>query len=82
MAVARVRSIVLALSFAFAAFGFFRLKLRGDVAPDVLTGQFAPGTANGRFTALSGPAVNSSGTIVFFSNLDVGGIQSAGIFQV
>src|SRR2546428_8376180 len=83
MFVARMaRNAVFALSFALAAFGILRSSLRGDVVPVILTGQLAPGTANGRFTAIGRPTVNSSGTIVFSTNLDVGGIPSAGIFQV
>jgi hypothetical protein len=78
----RVRYGLLALLVPLIVFGFCRLSLRGDTFPIVLTGQLAPGTADGRFTALGQASVNSSGDIAFHADLDVGGVNGAGIFKV
>ena len=73
---------VLSLILGVLAVAFLHFNLRADTWPVVLTGQLAPGTANGRFTALSQGRVNASGDIVFSANLDVGGVQGAGIFRI
>jgi hypothetical protein len=66
----------------FIAFGFSRLKLRGDTWPVVLTGQFAPGTANGRFAGLGHATINTSGDMAFEADFNVGALRGAGIFKV
>src|SRR5262245_30573279 len=73
---------VLGLISSVLALGFLHFNLRADTWPVVLTGQAAPGTANGRFTALGQARVNASGDIVFSANHDAGGVDGAGIFKI
>src|SRR6266571_2521865 len=82
MCVNRLRYAIVVVLAGLGLFGFFRLSLLSDTWPVVLTGEIAPGTSNGRFTALGQAAVNSSGDIVFHATLDIGGVPSVGIFKV
>ena len=77
------RCFVLGLAASLLTLSFFRTSIRSDVRPVVLTGQPAPGTANGRFSGIVGGAsVSASGDMTFMTMMDVGGVPSAGIFAI
>jgi hypothetical protein len=78
----RFRYKVLSLIAGVFALGFLHFQLRADTWPVVLAGQPAPGTADGRFTGFGPASVNASGDMAFYAGLNVGGVQSAGIFKV
>ena len=73
---------VLGLIASAVAFGFLHFHLQADTWPVVLSGHLAPGTAEGRFTSFGPASVNASGDMVFSAGVDVGGVQSSGIFKV
>jgi len=79
----QVQYSVLAVVACMITLSSFRTKVHGDIAPVVLIGQPAPGTANGRFSGfVGGASVNVSGDMSFMTMLDVGGVPSAGIFAI
>src|SRR5262245_13579553 len=77
----QLRFRVVSLICGVLALGLLHFNLRADTRPVVLAGQPAPGTANGRFTAFGPASVNAAGDMVFEANLNVGGVDSAGIFK-
>ena len=68
------------LCFALALCGC-QPGLRADTLPVVLTGQLAPGTAEGRFEWVKPAFVNGSGVIVFHAGY-AGGYGHEGIFEL
>jgi hypothetical protein len=78
----RLLRAVLVLFVIVLTLAFFQSNTRGDIRAVVLHGQPAPGLTGGRFLGFSGASVNASGDMAFGASVDVGGVQSEGIFAV
>lgn len=67
----------------FLALNFFlHSNTHGDIRAVVLNGQQAPGFPGGRFNALGGASVNTSGDMAFAAGVNIGGIHGTGVFAL
>lgn len=64
------------------ALAFFQSDTNGDIRAVVLNGQPAPGFTGGRFGGFNGASVNASGDMAFSAAVNVGSVESAGVFAV